>query len=157
MKRDFKPVVFLSFLLISGCNKLYKAGNLEILSYPVKTPLRTRVVEMYIDTLIAKYGYKVPDKWLDKDKLVNLDSINNKRLYFSRDPEEMYLISYPGMLILADVYNPRIVQQRWVANGELMPLAEKERVMRRFRTEILDKVEQMAKQDNLPDSVIYKN
>ena len=156
MKESLKILFFISCLFIIGCDKPYKAGNLDIFSYPVETPLRTQVVAMYLDTLIAKYGYQVPVKWIDIDKLVDFDSANHKRIYFAKAPEEMYLISYPGMLILADVYNPGIVQQSYVANRQLMPPEEKERVLRRFKIEILDRIEQMTIRDNLPDSVIYK-
>ncbi|MDB5198463.1 MAG: hypothetical protein JWO92_426 [Chitinophagaceae bacterium] len=138
-----------------SCNDIYKAGNLVDLSYPVETSLRTAIVERYIDTLIQSKGYAVPDKWKHFDKLVDLDSINNKRIYFQSNPEEMYLISYGGMLVLSDVYNPRLNQSDWVASREQMPKSEELRVKTRFK-EVLKEIEKMAHRDNLPDSVIYK-
>jgi hypothetical protein len=139
-----------------GCNQLYKAGNVVSLDYPIETPLRSSLIQAYCDTLIKKRGYNVPEKWLHENKLVELDSINHKRIYFKKDPEEMYLISFGGMLVLNDVYNPQIRSGDWVAHRELLPKKQEERVLERFRKEILDTIETMAKRDNLPDSIIYR-
>jgi len=136
---------------------LYKAGNLESLDYPIETSLRSSLIQKYCDTLIIKYGYSVPVKWSNKNKLVEIDSVNNKRLYFNSNPEEMYLISFGGMLELTDVYNPQIRSDGgYVARRELMSKEQEIRVIERFKKEILDKIEVMAKKDGLPDSVIYK-
>src|ERR1043165_3773756 len=100
--------VTMLIISMSNCGPIYKAGNLVSLDYPIETPLRTSLIRRYVDTLIQKYGYSVPDKWAHEDKLVELDSIYHKRIYFKKGPEEMYLISYGGMLVLNDVYNPQI-------------------------------------------------
>lgn len=60
------------------------------------------------------------------------------------------------MLVLNDVYNPQIRSGDWVARRELMPKEQELRVKERFKKEILDKIEAMARRDRLPDSVIYK-
>ena len=140
----------------SECNQLYKAGNLVSLDYPIETSLRSSLIQAYCDTLINKRGYNVPEKWLHENKLVEFDSVNHKRIYFRSNPEEMYLISFGGMLVLNDVYNPQIRDGDWVARRELMPREQEQRVIERFRKEILDTIEVMAKRDNLHDSVIYK-
>jgi len=44
----------------------------------------------------------------------------------------------------------------WVARRELMPKEQEARVKGRFKKEILDTIEAMAKRNGLPDSVIYK-
>jgi hypothetical protein len=80
----------------------------------------------YCDTLILKYGYNVPAKWSNKNKLVEIDSLNNKRIYFKNDPKEMYLISFGGMLELTDVYNTQIRSDGgYVARRELMSMEQK--------------------------------
>lgn len=92
-----------SFLLITcltttvafeGCNEPYKAGNLVSLDYPIKTALRSSLIQEYCDTLINNYAHQVPEKWLHENKLVEFDSLNHKRIYFRNSPEEMYLISW---------------------------------------------------------------
>ena len=125
------------------------------LSYPVETSLRTEIVKRYIDTLISKNGFAVPEKWVQFNKLVDLDSINHKRIYFQSNPEEMYLISYGGMLILNDVYNPKLNQSDWVAVRENISKSEELRIKSRFQ-ELLKEIEKMAKRDNLSDSTIYQ-
>jgi hypothetical protein len=90
------------------CCVLFKAGNLVDLHYPIQTNLKVEIVQQYLDTLIQKKGYKVPNKWEPYDKLVNLDNVRNKRIYFKEPPEEMYLISLQGMIVLSDVFNESI-------------------------------------------------
>lgn len=150
-------IIAVDVLLLTGCNHLYKAGNLASLDYQVETSLRLELIQTYCDTLIIKYGYGVPAKWSNKNKLVELDSVNNKRIYFKSNPEEMYLISFGGMLELTDVFNPNIRSDGgYVARRELMSKEQELRVTERFKREILGKIEEMAKRDGLADSVIYK-
>lgn len=153
MKLKITFLLALLIINIQFCN--YKAGNLISLSYPVKTELRAQVISDYIDTLILKYGYNVPEKWNHFNKLTDLDSINNKRVYFKSKPEEMYLISLNGMVILQDVFNPSLNPYDWVAIRDSMPKFEEIRVKRRF-DQMLSDIESLAKKDKLPDSVIYK-
>ena len=137
------------------CGEVYRAGNLIAFRYPVETPMSLTIVQNYTDTLIMNAGHHVPEKWAHLDKLIDLDSVNNKRLYFRNDPEEMYLISFQGMLILTDVYNPRLYPNDWISVRDHISPAEETRVKERFRKEILDVIEKMAKQNNVPDSVLY--
>jgi hypothetical protein len=139
-----------------SCSQLYKAGNLVALDYPINTNIRTEIVQKFVDTLILKYGFEVPDKWKSKDKLVDLDSINHKRIYFKENPEEMYLISYGGMLVLNDVYNPSLNSQDWVSERKSLSEEEETRIKTRFEHDILKRVESLAKAAGMPDSVIYK-
>jgi len=108
-----------------------------------------------MDSLIHYYGFDVPAKWTYYSDLKEVDSTDIRRVYFKENPEEMYLISFSGMLLLADVYNPAIDKDDWVAKKELMPKEEELRIRNRFQVEILDRIEAMAKRDRLPDSVIY--
>ena|SRR5687767_726098 len=147
--------ILLLFTSFSSCNNSYKAGNLVALSYPVETSLRTEIVKRYIDTLIRKNGFGVPKKWVHFNKLVDLDSINHQRIYFKNNPEEMYLISYGGMLILNDVYNPKLNQYDWIAVREDLSTSEELRIKSRFEG-LLKEIERMAKRDNLSDSTIYQ-
>lgn len=139
-----------------SCNQLYQAGNLIALRYPIETSLKSEIVERYLDTLIQKGGYDVPQKWMHYDKLINLDSINNKRIYFKSNPEEMYLLSFSGMPVLSDVYNPQIKQDDWVSERNLVSMEQEQRIKERLKKEILDPIEAMAKRDRLPDSIVYK-
>lgn len=159
MTKDYHLVTIIALFLLlfsfSNCMPLYKAGNLIALSYPVETPLRSAIIRRYMDTLIQKQGFNVPEKWSDYNKLVDLDSIYNKRIYFKNNPEEMYLVSFGGMLQLMDVYNPLLIPNDWVAEKSRMPKEEEARVLRRFKDEVLDVVDSLAKRDHLPDSLIY--
>ena len=147
-------LAFIIFCFI-GCTYNYKAGNLVELGYPVETRLRSEIIMQYLDTLIQKRGYAVPEKWEPFNKLVDLDSVYNKRIYFEQGPEEMYLISFGGMLVLGDVYNPYINPDDYVSDSKLMSPAEKQRVLARFN-QVLDTIEEMAKRNGVSKSVLYK-
>ena len=147
---------FVFIIMIESCKVDYKVGNLIDLGYPIETPLRSKVIRRYMDTLIQKRGYNVPQKWEGFNKLVDIDSIYHKRIYFRNEPEEMYLISTGGMLVLSDVYNPKIIKSSWVADTANMPKNEELRIKKRFQNEILDTIESLARRDGLPDSAIYK-
>lgn len=162
VESKIKPYLLLIRALViiiysfAGCTHFYKAGNLVDLDYPVETPLRSKVIRHYLDTLIKKRGYAVPEKWKSLNKLVDLDSVYNKRIYFEQGPEEMYLISFGGMIVLSDVCNPNIRVGGYVADSKLMSPAEEHRVLARFQHEILDTIEAMAKRDSVPQSDLYK-
>ncbi|RAJ05432.1 hypothetical protein LX64_02590 [Chitinophaga skermanii] len=141
---------------VIGCKDIYKAGNLVALEYPVETQLRSKIIREYLDTLILKRGYMVPPKWESFTKLVDLDSVYNKRIYFRQEPEEMYLLSFGGAFVLTDVFNPNIRKYGYVSDPKLMPAEEEQRVMERLQHEILDTIVAMAKRNNVPDSVLYK-
>lgn len=68
----------------------------------------------------------------------------------------MYLVSFGGMPILSDVYNPNIMVGGYVADSKLMSPAEEQRVLDRFKHEILDTIEAMAKRDSVPKLDLYK-
>lgn len=158
LKKKLRYHYFILLLfIISACNDVtvYKAGNRITLDYVIETKLSFNVIRNYIDTMVQKQGYAVPQKWAQYDKLVDIDSIDSKRIYFKDNPEEMYLVQLNGVLLLADVFNENIFKGDWVAIPERMPKKEEDRVKKRFKEEVLDKIETMAKNNGLPDSIIY--
>ena len=159
MKNLTLKYFFFIFLLITfnSCdsNEIYKAGNRITLDYPIETKISFKIIRKYLDTLITKQGFEVPDKWKHYEKLVDIDSSNAKRLYFKTNPEEMYLIQFNGELLLADVLNKNIVNGDWVAERERLPQMEELRIKKRFKEEILDRIEKLAKEDKVPDSILY--
>jgi hypothetical protein len=115
--KNLSAVITLLILCFYSCYLIDTAGNLKVLSYPVNTQLRYDLLQRYFDTLIEKKGFRVPEKWKYEIKQSDLDTIDNVRLYFKEDknnPEEMYLISFNGILLLNDVYR----KDHWVAIGD---------------------------------------
>ncbi|RYZ20701.1 MAG: hypothetical protein EOO16_15795 [Chitinophagaceae bacterium] len=147
-------VLGLGVLLCNAIRHSYKAGNLYALQLPVETRLKTSIVRAVLDSIIRFEGHDVPEKWKQYDKLVDLDSVNNVRLYFPRDPEEMYLISYPGMLLITDVYNPSIKSYDWVTDKQVLSQEEENRIQKRFDS-VLSTIERRAKLHGVADSVLY--
>lgn len=155
-KMIYKICIVSAVVFLTHCNKLYKAGNLIALQYPIETSLRSDIIEKYLDTLIKQKGYEVPQKWIHYNKLIDLDSVNNKRIYFKNNPEEMYLLSFSGMPVLADLFNPSIKESDWVSERKLITKEQEKRIMERLKKEVLDPIEAMAMRDKLADSTIYK-
>jgi hypothetical protein len=126
-------IVLITLLIIFGLfvlsNKFYSAGNLTSLDYPVNSNIKTSIIRKYCDTLIEKKGYRAPNKWSHLNKLVELDSVNNVRIYFKTPPEEMYLISFGGILEIIDVYNVNIRDDGgYIAKRELISTSQEERI-----------------------------
>ena len=151
MKKYF--IIFLITFSFSRCYFPDSAGNLQVIDYPINTKLNLDIVHRYLDTLIEKRGYKVPAKWMYDIKQSDLDTTYNVRLYFKKDnqnPEEMYLISFNGLLLLSDIYR----KDHWVAVKKDISKEEEIRIKTRFNS-VLDTIETLAKKDRLPDSLIY--
>jgi hypothetical protein len=155
LRISFPILLFWSCLYLLSCNGLYNAGNRVTLDYTIDTKLSQTIIKMYVDSMLTNGRYKVPPKWQHHDKLIDIDPENSRNIYFSDSPEEMYLIQFNGVLLLADVYNPQIVDGDYISVPERMPEGGKERVLKRFQTVILNQIESMAKRDGCPDSVLY--
>jgi hypothetical protein len=157
MGNEIKKLIACTFLFcLNSCYLIDSAGYLKVLGFQINSPLRSTLLHAYFDSLIEKRGFRVPVKWKYEIKQSDLDTVDNVRLYFKEDngnPEEMYLISFNGMLLLNDVYR----KDHWVAVREDMSKKETDRVIYRFQTQILDTIEAMAKKNGLPDSLIYYN
>lgn len=153
-----KKLRFIIFLLftITGTTSCYQAGNLNGLSFPIDTSIRSSVLMQYMDTLVLEKGYSVPNKWKDINKLVDIDSVRNKRIYFNDNPEEMYLISFGGMPVLMDVYNPSIREDSYISERKYLTNEEELRIRNRLST-LITQIENMAKGNEVPDSLLYKH
>jgi hypothetical protein len=104
-----RTILFVSLLTgLVSFDDFYKAGNLIDLQYPVESKIDADIINRYLDSLILKEGYKIKPDWVIYKKLVDLDSVNNKIIYFKDNPEEMFLISTAGQLMISDVFNPQI-------------------------------------------------
>jgi len=145
-------IIGLCFCL-SACG--IRAGNRISLDYPIETKLSHQIIKRYLDTLIYNYGFNPPKQLLQFDKLVDITPENTRRIYFRNFPNEMYLIQFNGVLLIADVYNRDIVKDDYVSLREKMPEKDEVRIKKRFKEEVLDRIESMAKNDGIPDSILY--
>jgi hypothetical protein len=148
----FKIITVL-FFSIAACG--IRAGNRISLDYAIDTKLDQDVIKRYLDTLILNYGFTPPKQLLQFDKLIDITPETTRRIYFEQQPKEMYLIQFNGVLLIADVYNSDIVADDYVSRRERMPRKEEVRIKNRFKTEVLDRIEAMAKKDGVADSVLY--
>ncbi|MCD9018263.1 hypothetical protein [Parachryseolinea silvisoli] len=146
-------ILFCAAVFLVGCRDLYRAGSgIQYLRYPIEDRLDPTLIMNYIDTAKA---YQVPKEWESFHLLDDLAPEDNKRAYFSDPPREMYLISVGGMTRLSAVFDPNQIQKGgWIGNPDEVSKEEKNRIMNRLAA-FLDKIETEAKQQGLPDSVIY--
>lgn len=156
VKRYFNILLFLIVCAsIYACRDLYRAGSgIQSLDYPIDTKLSSGLIRNYIDSMSRRNEYKVPLKWDHFHKLDDLSSDSHKRIYFSQEPEEMYVISFGGMLVLTDVFNPKIVALSWVGDRKLISKSEELRILKRVMS-FLDTIEARARRNGVADSLIY--
>jgi hypothetical protein len=147
------PILFCAAVFLGGCRDLYRAGSgIKYLNYAIEDRLNPTLIMNYIDTAKA---YKVPKEWESFHLLDDLAPEDNKRVYFSEPPAEMYLISTGGMTRLSAVFDPNQIQKGgWIGNPDELSKEAQNRIMNRLDV-FLDKIETEAKQLGLPDSVIY--
>ena len=108
-----------------------------------------------IDTLQQRDNlFVVPQKW----KYVMQDYIEGhdrwdweeiRFFYFKENPEEMFLIRFSyHMTTILRTYNK-------LDYGKAKSNEEKERILRRFKNEVLKSIEKEAKARAFPDTIIY--
>ncbi len=148
-------IFMISFLNSCDYAEIYKVGNRRTLDYVIETKINFKILRIYLNKIIQMQEHQVPEKWVHYDKLIDIDSIDTKRIYFKNNPEEMYLMQFNGVLLLADVFNENIVKGDWVSNRKNITVNEEERIKKRFKVEVLNRIELMAKKDNVPDSILY--
>ena len=124
-----------------------------LLGYPIDTKLSYDIRKRYLDSMANSEEFRVPQKWRQYNKLIDINPESTWRIYLKKDPEEMYLITLSSNFVLQDVFNPKIIDYDWVAEENRMPGSEKERVIKRAKVEILERIEQMAKNGNYGQSI----
>jgi hypothetical protein len=155
MKKNFHFVVIVVFAacIVVSCRDLYRAGSdMKYLEYPIEDRLEPTLILNYLDTAKA---YQVPREWDHFHLLDDLAPDQNKRVYFSEQPIEMYLLSFGGESTLAGVFDhTQISKGGWILDSTRISETEKSRIMNRLDL-LLNKIEEEAKRKGLPDSVIY--
>ena len=149
--------IIVLFPVIISCENINFMGNDVNDFIVVDTKLRTRFVLNYSDSIAStNKWYDIPDKykWL-------LDSNNNSHLkykiyYFKSNPEELYFVTYNYDIIIREVYNETIDESFWTPLGDsLISKSTRDRMIQRYKNEVLSKVEEYGKLKHLPDSIMY--
>lgn len=78
--------LILLMMFINSCNdaEIYKVGNRVTVDYVIEPKISFKIIRIYLDKMIQMEEYKVPEKRVHYDKLVNIDSIDTKRIYFKK-------------------------------------------------------------------------
>lgn len=146
MKIKFFFILLFSSLLISCDGTL---GGIDNRTF--ETPKQN--IEKAIETLFVKNPeLKIPAKWKDNDdwKKRGFGFLDTRIFYFQSEPEEMYYVSFvengnekqnengPTILSIRSVFTKR--HNQWLKEEDFSK-DEKERIEKRFDTEIINKIE----------------
>ena len=156
MKKNAFPIIGIFAILITSCNNINFMGN-NINRPVVETKLNASFILNYSDTLASiNKWYNIPEryKWL-------IDSSNNSHLtyriyYFEASPNELYFITYDYDIVLREVYNETISEDSWIAiDDKLINNNVRNRIVERYKNEVLSKIETYGKLNHIPDSIMY--
>lgn len=137
-------VLLVAEFFITGWQKDYKAGNLKGLDYSVETDMSMDFIRQHIDYVIQP-AYSPDSVPASLQSVVNEwndlpENFHCRKIYFRENPEEVYLVKLDFAVSILNVYNGTIRSAGWVTDPLLVSPKEKERIINRFREEILNKV-----------------
>lgn len=146
----FYKIIFysLTFLIFCGC--VTGGGTLGGFD-PITFPTSKKKMEEAVGSLFTNYPeYGIPKKWqhLNSWEDRGYGFLQSYIFYFKNAPEEMYYVTYIGdEKMLADPTNIQIAIRainnggnRWSLNEDLNQ-NEKNRIIKRFNSEVISKLE----------------
>ena len=114
--------------------------------------------EKYADTFLLKFPqYKIPNDDPSAYMTSGYEFLNMTKFYFDKSPKEIYCVQWQGidvrMAYNVDrneiiIENPR--------NNVYIAKSEKERMRRRLRTEVIDKIDSLIAYSLDKDSALLK-
>lgn len=154
-----KQFLLLQIIFLTGCNgcmqQLYgvnEAGYLNITFNDSK--ISGQYLKSYIDTVFNK-GKKNSDSILGVFYNEKRLEENESLIHFKIFPEEWYLISFDAKPCwIKFIYKKDSGDM--IRNKSQLNTAEIDRIENRFKSEIIEKAELFAKENNIPDSVAYE-
>lgn len=145
-----KYILIVLFFIITSCDGTLRGFKNRSFLTPKNT------IEKAIDNLYAKNPkLKIPEKWKTYDtwKKRGFEFLDTRILYFQSDPEEMYYISFvkngkenqdengPTILSIRSVFTKE--HNKWLKEEDFEN-NEKERIEKRFDTEIINELEKYS-------------
>lgn len=130
-------------------------GNIGSL-YLIHTNCATATTSQFADSFLTKFpNYKVPaglnDDW-------NYDHLNIKKFYFKKHPEELYIVTFDGEVMIRAVKDlEKNIEYLKMRTTENYPSdRDGERIRQRFEKEIFKPIDSLIRSSNLPDSLKCK-
>ena len=148
------------FSFVKSCNNSfgYQAGSgLGSLVDIDKEKYKSEYVEKYVDTFFEVYPQYLPTPGdLAKSMTSGYEFLNMTNIYFDKYPRETYCVQWSGTGFIsvrfAYNYETREEVVENVRANSIIADSVKERMTKRLRTEILDKIDSIISQSN--DSII---
>ena len=157
-------IVFVVFVILfaRSCNNggLYQAGSgLGSVTTIENYKYQQQYYEKYADTFLAKFPeYKVPNDDPSAHMTSGYKFLNMTKFYFDKSPKEIYCVQWQGidvrMAYNVDrdemiIENPR--------DKVYIDKKEKERISKRLRAEVIDKLDSIIANSVDKDSVLPKH
>jgi hypothetical protein len=157
-------IVFSFFIVqsIISCNggSLYQAGSgLGSVATVKNYKYGQRYYEKYADTFLLKFPkYRVPADDPSAPMTSGYEFLNMTKFYFDKPPREIYCVQWQGIDVRM-VYN--VDRNEMITenprNNVLIDTLEKERMSRRLKTEIIDKIDSIIGSSIDRDSALLKH
>lgn len=143
-----KPTFYRVLILFLFINCDGTLGGFNTIRFPVsKLKLDIAIDSLYLHNP----EYKIPTNWTEHDNWSKrgYKFLESNIFYFKQEPQEMYYVTYVGEKKNLDTQNYSDLAIRAVYNGKEKWLKEKDftkeekqRILNRFKTEIITKLEQ---------------
>jgi len=155
-------IIIAAILLWRSCNNgdLYQAGSgLGSVTTVENYKYQQDFYEKYADTFLIKFPqYKVPKEDPSDYMTSGYEFLNMTKFYFDKPPKEIYCVQWQGidvrMAYNVDknemiIENPR--------SKVLIDKTEKERMSKRLKTEVIDKIDSLIANSVDKDSALLKH
>jgi hypothetical protein len=152
-------ILFILFLRALTNGDLYQAGSgLGSVTTVENYKYEQNYYQKYADTFLLKFPqYQVPKNDPSATMTAGYEFLNMTKFYFNKWPREIYCVQWQGidvrMAYNVDeneiiIENPR--------NNVYIDTAEKERMSKRLRTEVIDKIDSIIANSRDKDSALLK-
>jgi hypothetical protein len=154
-------ILVFAILLWSACNNggLYQAGSgLGSVTTVENYKYQQNFYEKYADSFLIKFPqYKIPKDDPSAYMTSGYEFLNMTKFYFDKSPKEIYCVQWQGIdvrMAYSVDRNEMIIENP--RNKVYIDKSEKERMSKRLRTEVIDKIDSLIANSVDKDSALLK-
>ncbi len=153
--------IVVAILFVRSCNNgdLYQAGSgLGSVATVDNYKYQQQYYEKYADTFLAEFPkYKVPKDDPSDYMTSGYEFLNMTKFYFDKTPREIYCVQWQGIDVRMayNVDNNEMIIEN-PRDKVYIDKAEKERMSKRLRTEVIDKIDSIIAHSPDKDSALLK-
>ncbi|MBS1632289.1 MAG: hypothetical protein JST10_06910 [Bacteroidetes bacterium] len=154
-------ITVFAILIWRACNNgdLYQAGSgLGSVTTVENYKYQQNFYEKYADSFLIKFPqYKVPKDDPSSYMTSGYEFLNMTKFYFDKSPKEIYCVQWQGIdvrMAYSVDRNEMIIENP--RNNVYIDKSEKERMSKRLRTEVIDKIDSLIANSVDKDSALLK-